>query len=161
MMNDLVSTLDDLLQAHERLLALAQKKSDTIKEGDFATLDQVMNQEQSMIQAITQLEERRLNMTETFFREKGVHNDGTLTMLIAHAPEVTGRRLQDTQLQLANVLYELQAVNQFNQELLSQSLEWVHLNMNLAQPKTEPTNYEPPSKQKLNTPATSRFDSRA
>lgn len=161
-MNDLIPVLENMVIEHQKLYDIAKEKTEIIKNGDIKGLDRVLVQEEALASRIGQLENRRLQLVTTFLTVP--QEEATFTTLIEQAPVEYKETLEQIQLELVNLVFELKFQNDLNQSLLKQSLDWVHLNMSLLQPQTKSVSYT--KRQKTDSvhtvPSTpSRFDSRA
>ncbi|WP_309088967.1 flagellar protein FlgN [Domibacillus sp.] len=119
----LIETLEKQLALHKSLLALAQAKTEAVKQNKMDELNRIVRDEQKHVSAITILEKKR---TE--------HSSQTLTELLASLSAEEQRKAEELRGQLVDVLGELQHTNRLNEELLDQSLQFVHLQLDLLSP---------------------------
>ncbi|AJD92149.1 hypothetical protein JMA_28320 [Jeotgalibacillus malaysiensis] len=126
--------LQQQIKLHKSLLELAKRKTAVIKENDIEQLNQLIKDEQKHIQAIGALETKRqqLQANEDFQSEKE---------------------------ELLQVIIELKSVNELNQDLLTQSMQLVSLNLDLLMPQPDSINYSKESED--DQPVRSMFDSQA
>ncbi|MDZ5711475.1 flagellar protein FlgN [Jeotgalibacillus haloalkalitolerans] len=129
------SILHQQLKLHKSLLELAKQKTAVIKENNLDQLNQLIKDEQKHIQAISALETKRqqLNTLEDLQAEKG---------------------------ELLHVIIELKSVNELNQDLLTQSMQLVSLNLDMLMPQPDSINYSKEDSDD-DQPVRSMFDSQA
>lgn len=150
-----------LITVHQKLYDLALQKTEAIKIGDAQAVGRLAQQEGPLIDKAGLLERKRAEEVrkdvpsaaeEPTFREW--ENEAV--------PEADRSEWHELYLELANTVLLLKRVNQLNQDLLRQSLQWVKLSMNLLQPQIQPNNYGNPRGGQL-PPArfSGRIDSRA
>jgi flagellar biosynthesis/type III secretory pathway chaperone len=145
----LIETLEKQLALHKSLLELAHRKTEAVKNNRMDELNRIVREEQKHVNAIAILENKR---TE--------HSGQTLAELL---PSLSIEEQQKAGLlrdQLVEVLQKLQQTNRLNEELLDQSLQFVHLQLDLLAPP-EAGNYAPDGESDR-PPATGPvFDSKA
>ncbi|WP_404404908.1 flagellar protein FlgN [Jeotgalibacillus malaysiensis] len=126
--------LSQQIKLHKSLLELAKRKTVVIKENDLESLNQLIKDEQKHIQAIGALETKRqqLNTEEDVQQEKD---------------------------ELLQVIIDLKTINELNQDLLTQSMQFVSLNLDLLMPQPDSINYS--KKDNEDEPVRSMFDSQA
>ncbi|MBM7577753.1 flagellar protein FlgN [Jeotgalibacillus terrae] len=128
--------LQQQTKLHRSLLELAHQKTAVIKENNLDQLNQLIKDEQKHIQAISALENKRQQM-------------------------VTNEDVQSEKDELLQVVLDLKAVNELNQDLLTQSMQLVSLNLDLLMPQPDSMNYSKTNQDDDDKPARSMFDSQA
>lgn len=130
-----------LIDLHLRLKQLATEKTELIKTGDVQGLAQLTNQEASLIEQVNQQE--RLRIEETARTTAGhAESDWTFKLWIETVVPQEGRReWNELYAQLRSAVSELKRMNQLNQLLLNQALQFVRLSLNLLQPRPSSTTY--------------------
>jgi hypothetical protein len=119
----LVDTLEKQLVLHKRLLQLAHAKTEAVKKNDMDELNRIVRDEQKHVNAITVLEKRRTAVsTETI-------SDILPSLSLEEQSKVESLRNG-----MINVLAQLKEANDLNVELLDQSLQFVHLQLDLLAP---------------------------
>ncbi|MGG3449212.1 flagellar protein FlgN [Domibacillus aminovorans] len=119
----LVDTLEKQLALHKSLLQLAQLKTDAVKKGDMDELNRIVREEQKHVGAITILEKRRAS-----------ESDETVSELLPSLPQEEQVRAEAVRDELIDVLSQLKEVNELNVQLVEQSLQFVHLQLDLLAP---------------------------
>jgi flagellar biosynthesis/type III secretory pathway chaperone len=154
----LIDSLEKLLTLHQSLLKLAMQKTDILKKGDMEELNALLANEQKHITAIQQMEEKRKEAVETLLQEKDV--DKTISNCIEFTNEPERTKLTQLKDRLTEVITELKERNQLNQQLIHQSLQFVHLTLDMLAPQPASINYGPPQ-QNATPKRPSMFDSKA
>jgi flagellar biosynthesis/type III secretory pathway chaperone len=154
----LIDSLEKLLTLHQSLLKLAEQKTDILKKGDMEELNVLLANEQKHITAIKQLEEKRNEAVETLLQDQDV--DKTISNCIEFTNEPDRTKLTELKDQLAKLMKELKDRNHLNQQLIHQSLQFVHLTLDMLAPQPASINYGPPQ-QKAAPKRLSMFDSKA
>ncbi|OES46048.1 flagellar protein FlgN [Domibacillus iocasae] len=127
----LIETLEKQLALHKSLLELARRKTEAVKHNRMDELNRIVREEQKHVNAIAILENKR---TE--------HSGQTLAELLPSRSMEEQQKAGLLRDQLVDVLHELQQTNQLNEELLDQSLQLVHFQLDLIAPP-EAGNYAP------------------
>jgi flagellar biosynthesis/type III secretory pathway chaperone len=156
--NKLIDTLEKLLTLHQSLLKLAEQKTDILKKGDMEGLNALLANEQKHITAIQQVEEIRNEAVEALLQGQDV--DKTISNCIEFTNEPERTKLTQLNAHLTEVITELKERNQLNQQLIHQSLQFVHLTLDMLAPQPASINYGPP-KQSTAPKRQSMFDSKA
>ncbi|WP_046174432.1 flagellar protein FlgN [Domibacillus indicus] len=145
----LIETLEKQLALHKSLLSLAHAKKESIKENKMDELNRIVREEQKHVSAITILEKKRAD-----------HSDQPLTELLPSLAPEEQEKAGLLREQLVETLQQLQQVNRLNEELLDQSLQFVHLQLDLLAPP-EAGNYAPDGDSERPPSAGPIFDSKA
>ena len=127
----LIETLEKQLALHKSLLGLAHAKKGAIKQNKMDELNRIIRDEQKHVSAVSILE-----------RQRASRSDGTVMDQLSHLPEEEQEHAVHLRDELMSVLLELKAVNDLNAELLDQSLQFVHLQLDLLAP-LDAGNYAP------------------
>ncbi|MBM7704463.1 flagellar protein FlgN [Metabacillus iocasae] len=152
----LFNLLTKLVTLHQSLHQLAERKTDAIKRGSMEELNALMTEEQAHIAAIAKLEEARVNALNELVKGHlltGQHP--TLQDVINRADEKEQQQLTSVQTELVRCLSALKQQNDLNQQLIYQSLQFVHLTMDLVRPQAKSYNYERPNGVKQSLPHSS------
>lgn len=130
----LIDTLEEENEKYETLLEMSKEKTGTIIKGDLEALQNIIEKEQGVVEAIQSLEKTRV---ETINDIGNVINrpprDLTITKLIelmANQPE-TKERLAQVHDKLKTTMNQMIKVNDMNKGLINESLEMVEFEMNL------------------------------
>lgn len=137
----LISIMNKLLKMHKSLYELTVKKTDIVKKGDTAALDQLLKDEQAHMAAINKLEQERAAVSNVIL-------PGASLQEIAEAnPEVKNQLLQIKE-ELLQVIADIKERNELNQQLIHQSLQFINFSKSLVMPQEKEFNYGPPAGKK-------------
>lgn len=159
----LLSIMDKLEKMHNSLLKLSYHKTELIKVGDMAGLDQMLKDEQAHVAAISQLEQLRQKTVTDYLRAKGTARSGQAT--VADVMEVATdskekEKLQEVRKRLLLVIDQLKKQNDLNQQMVFQSLQFVNMTLDLLRPQPDQINYSKKEVRGRNIQKSS-FDSQA
>jgi flagellar biosynthesis/type III secretory pathway chaperone len=155
----LIELLEKHVKLHKGLLELAKKKTEVLKKGDIEALSEMMKEEQTYIAAINQVERERIRIVEAMV---GKSNERTLTACISLAEGTERTMLEKLRDDLTAVISELKNINQLNQQLTQQSLQFVNVMLDMLMPQPQNINYAAPNKSSNpNEVGRSLFDSKA
>lgn len=140
----IITILERLEKLHKSLLELSYQKTEIVKKGDMAELDNMLKNEQSHVAAIETLEKQRQQVVNEYLNEKGILQADKQT--IVDVIEVVENEEERTQLQavrnrLMLVVDDLRKQNELNQKLVFQSLQFVNMTLDLLRPKPDQINY--------------------
>ncbi|QPA30717.1 flagellar protein FlgN [Thermaerobacillus caldiproteolyticus] len=142
----LIDLLEGLLKLHKGLLQLANKKTESLKKGDIEALTAIMKEEQKYIAAVKQIEKERILAVEKILSSLGhTQTEPTLTTCIELMEEPERSALEILRDKLLAVVAELRNINQLNQQLLQQSLQFVNMTLDMIMPKPQEVNYRKPN----------------
>ncbi|WP_027409283.1 flagellar protein FlgN [Anoxybacteroides tepidamans] len=142
----LIDLLGEYVRLHERLLESARTKTEVLKKGDMEALTAMIKEEQKQIAAVSQLEKERMQLMERIAQQSGhLGEELTLTACIEWVEEPKKSVLKRLQEELSAVVSELKNVNQLNQQLIQQSLQFVNMTLNFILPQPPEVNYRHPN----------------
>ncbi|PSL48570.1 FlgN protein [Salsuginibacillus halophilus] len=161
----LFETLAELTRQHQTLASLAKEKTETIKQNDVEGLRLITKQENEALKTIRRLEGSRLQAVADIIQAEEsdlVPAETSISDLKPLLPEAYHEPLERLQVKLGDELRTLQRQNELNQRLIRDSLQFVHMSLDLIQPEPEEVNYSrPDDKTKPDGEGYSMFDSRA
>jgi flagellar biosynthesis/type III secretory pathway chaperone len=134
----LIALLEKHVKLHKGLLDLANKKTEVLKKGDMEALSEIMKEEQKYIAVINQVERERIHVVNAMVSES---NDRTLTTCISLAEGTERAMLEKLRDDLTAVISELKNINQLNQQLTQQSLQFVNVMLDMLMPQPPNINY--------------------
>lgn len=155
----LVETLKKILILHQNLLKLSERKTDILKKGDIDALNEQMKEEQKYILAIRQLENERIAIVDKLLGPRV--QERTLSKCIEASSEPIQTELVNIHENLLKVTQELKAVNELNQQLTHQSLQYVNMSLDMLLPQEQTATYGNPAGTKEKKQSRSMFDSKA
>ncbi|HJV17128.1 MAG TPA: flagellar protein FlgN [Bacillales bacterium] len=136
----LVTIMEKLLKLHQSLYELSVKKTDILIEGDMDALNQILKDEQAHIAAISKFEDERQKVVEAIL--PGVEKP-TISDCVAAVDGAEKDFLDQLRTELMETVSNIKEKNELNQQMIHQSLQFVHLTMNLVTPQQVDFNYGP------------------
>lgn len=156
---NLVSTLKKILLLHQNLLTLSVQKTEILKKGDIVALNEQMKEEQKYILAIKQMENERIAIVDKLLGPRV--QEKTLSKCIEVAREPIRSELAGLLEDFVKVTRDLKAVNELNQQLTHQSLQYVNMSLDMLLPQEQTATYGNPAGTKEKKQTRSMFDSKA
>lgn len=155
----LIQQLEKLLGLNQQLYKLAQTKTEALKTEDLTVLQETLKQEQSYVQAIKQVENERISLAAAYLNR---NDELTLSACIEKSEGEDKETFTSLYLSLTDVMEKLKGINQLNQQLTLQALQFVSLSMDMLMPKEQSPAYQPPGGKTTSEPKRrSLFDSKA
>ncbi len=145
---ELIEVLEDTTGCYENLLQMANNKTDVIIKGDVPSLQTLTDEEQSVAGRLLRLEKKRIELIEDIcLVTNKSSNDMTVSTLIELIPsdKPENEKLHKVSLRMMEIVQEVKKVNDINQQLLQESLDFVNFTMNAIQSassKTSGNGYE-------------------
>ncbi len=147
LMENLIDVLDRECDEYEGLLEVSQRKTPIIVSGSLEKLQQITDEEQTMVSRINNLDRRRMEVTADIATV--LNKDVTMLTLTNLIDMLAARPTEQAALiksydRLHRSVRELKRVNEQNGELLRDALEMVDFEINLlhaAKAAPETANY--------------------
>ncbi len=158
-----VQLLEKTYRLHQSLLELSKRKEQLIKDNSIDDLRSVLMDERKHVQAVQQLEEKRIAATNEWFQTHAPQvEEQTIQQVIDHLNDQAEKeKLQKLYEDFIYILADLKNQEALNRELMEQSLQLVELSLDLMKPSYEKNmNYDKKQVQKNQT-GQSVFDSKA
>ncbi len=136
LMEELIATLRQEMQAYQELLPVVEKKTQAIIANDLKQVQEITDLEQNAIGRISGLEQKR---TEVIGNIGVVLNKKTTDLTLPKLIKLLDRQpeeqetLAEIHKELTTLLKRVAEVNGHNKNLIEQSLEMISYNMNLLQ----------------------------
>jgi flagellar biosynthesis/type III secretory pathway chaperone len=161
--NALMATLEKLYKLHKSLFDLSVDKTNVIKKGDMNELDRVLKDEQKHLAAINTVEAERQRESSHYLQSQGVpfNEAPTISQCIEHSSPQEQEALAHWQQKLVGIIGELKVLNELNQKLVYQSLQFVNMNLSMTQQQPDQSTYSRPDGEKKSPVSRSIFDSKA
>ncbi|WP_010278719.1 flagellar protein FlgN [Paenibacillus senegalensis] len=160
----LINILDQLTEVHHQLLESGEQKKQAIIDNDVKQINQLVTAEGKRIKQVADLEQERIELCKQFLIAKGYRPSLRITVaelskLIFNADEK--KALLDAQHRLVDVMQQVKLVNESNQQLIKQALQFIEFSIDvMAGPGQDEWMYKHPG----HAPASARtgmFDTRA
>lgn len=166
LIEELITILEKEDEIYRDLIPLSQKKTGIIVSNDLKALQDITAKEQSVIDEITGLENRRMktmgNIGIVMNKDPKTLNMKTMVSLLDKQP-AEKRRLSELHDSLTASVNRLRDINNQNKILIEESLEMIEFNMNFIQStRMLPGNNYDRNASGINTPVgqSGRFDTR-
>ncbi|SFM23816.1 FlgN protein [Gracilibacillus orientalis] len=160
----IIQHLNKLIELHDSLLRISKQKTEILKEGNTDALQKLMTKEQKHVQAINQIEQKRIDAVASWATKQNL-DQKTVTVSTIIEEYTTGadqQQLEQVTLTLAEQLVELRRQEDLNKQLTQQSLQFVQLSLDMMQPSMKNMTYGNAKHQsKPSAPRRSVFDSKA
>ncbi len=135
-MEELITTLEQEYEIYEKLVPIEENKTKIIVKGDLEALQQITDQEQTVIEKINYLEHKREEVVNNIGIVIGKDSKGlrvqTIIDILDKQPKEQ-QQLSKVHENLKKVVQRLVEVNNHNNSLIQQSLEMIEFNMNFIQ----------------------------
>lgn len=147
-LNKLIQTLEEMTDAHSRLLVLAEEKRTILVEGNIKELQSLINRESSCVEEIERLEQKRTELVQVYIAQKGLTGQSfTLEELINSQNDATTKTTLDyITKQLRGLVQKITQLNESNQQLIHASLSYVQYSMGMLVRKEPAIGYGPYAK---------------
>lgn len=143
--DQLVTVMERLLELHSSLLEKAYQKTKIIEKGDIDALNTLIKEEQKLLPTINKFEQVRLQVVRNFLTPFHVEEENfTISTCLQYIDEANKDKLAILREELLNVAQTLQKQNELNSQLVKQSLQFIHMSLDMFYPKTPEFNYGPP-----------------
>ena len=141
-MSALKEALNELIDVHSKLLQVSEEKTNTVKSGEIEALQKLLVEERKLIRLTEQAEKKRQESVEAWCLQAGVAlEDTTVTNMLKHLAEPEQKDLEAAAITLTERITKLKQQEQLNQVLISQSLQFVQLSLDLMSPTLKNMNY--------------------
>lgn len=160
--DQLYISLEKIVKLQKSLYIIALKKRDSLKADDIEALRQIMKEELKHIKAIEVVNKEREMIqhqlaTELLISKKKL----TMSNLLESDRLNNKEKLRNIQVELLEQTQKLKEINELNQQLLQQSLNFVNLNLDMILGQQEFNNYSDRSSEEAEGNKRSLFDSQA
>lgn len=142
---ELLTIFQAMTVLHEEFNKKALEKQEAVKTGNMASLDQIIKDESMLVSKLRKLEYTREQTVKMWMQERGiVSEDVTMEHLLQFFPEEDRKTLQYWQRRLITEINKLKEQNEFNQQLIEESLRFVNMSLDSFHPQKEYGNYNHP-----------------
>ncbi len=133
---ELIDVLEETTGCYENLLTMASNKTDVIIKGDMPSLQSLTEEEQSVAGRLLRLEKKRQSVVADICL---VTNKNVETMTVSNLIDILPKDMPEHQqlevvaAALVEIVNKVKVVNDVNQQLLQESLEFVNFTINAIQ----------------------------
>lgn len=136
LIEEFIDVLDKEYSEYVTLLKLSKEKTPIIVKNDIGELQKITDEEQVVVEAITHLEKRRVEVLKDIAtvinKDVETLKIPVLLDILAKQPKEQGK-LREVHTKLKTVLSDMKMTNERNRVLIEQSLELISFDMNLLQ----------------------------
>ncbi|SEQ25404.1 flagellar protein FlgN [Piscibacillus halophilus] len=159
----IIEHLEKLYQLNESLLAISKDKTELVKKSQIEEFNELLMKERKHVQAIDQLEEKRVRLTEEWFKKHAPDaSEQTISQLVELTDDAESKeKLEAVYQRLIMNLASLKQQEDLNRELIQQSLQFIELSLEMYEPQSKQINYDQTKKSTNQRTQTSMFDSKA
>lgn len=144
MWDKLVVALNQILEIYQALLQLSRKKKEILIAANPQELEKLTKQEEMLIIQAGKLEKLRLVAMQGLVVELGISPDQVvMSALIKYADSTTAAKLSEIFQAFTEITGELNKLNELNEKLIRQSLDFVSYNINILSQSKADTTYAP------------------
>ena len=136
LIEELIPTLGQECEVYRQMIPVAEQKTELIISNNLLELQDITNQEQSMIETIYNLERKREevvnNIGTVINKDPRTINIRTVIQILEKQPKEQ-KQLSEIHDNLKKTIQRLVEINNHNKSLIQQSLEMIEFNMNFIQ----------------------------
>ena len=136
LIEELIQVLEQEKDIYQRLIPIAENKTQIIVKNDLTELQKITNEEQLVVDQVNVLERRReeiiINIGTVINRKPEALDLKTLVQLLEQQPKEQ-KALSILHDSLKDTIQRLVEINNRNKSLIQQSLEMIEFNMNFIQ----------------------------
>jgi flagellar biosynthesis/type III secretory pathway chaperone len=150
---NLIENLEQMIDAHKRMLDLAKEKRTLLVEGDSDGLRAVVYRESSCVDEIQKLEQHRKQLVQEIMGNKG-HSGQSFSLeelINLQGSPFVKTTLQSIAKQLHVLIQEITHLNESNQQLIQATLSYVQYSMGMLVKKEPAIGYGPNAKNRYSS----------
>lgn len=136
LVEELISVLEKECEIYDKLLPIAEKKTNVIIKNDLETLRSITEQEHEVVDKVSVLERKRerviFDIATVLNQDKETLNLTKIVKLLEQQPKEQ-KKLEMLHAHLKRTVNRLMDINYQNKSLIEESLEMIEFNMNLIQ----------------------------
>ena len=127
----LIKVLKQECEYYGKYYELAKEKQKIILAGDVKSLDEITGREQDWIVAIGKIENVRGIIIGNILHGKNIDNVENITELAEYISEPYRTEILKMKDDLSDKVGKIQSINRLNGELIQQTLDYIHFNINM------------------------------
>lgn len=130
----LCRNLSEIIETNRQIYKLASQKKEVLIVGNIDALAKIVQQESELIKTMSLLEAGRQQLVNDVIQQYNVSQTETVRLadLLAHIPDSPDKeQLNQLYSDLNTLLSEVQSMNELNQQLIQNSLEFVNYSIEL------------------------------
>ncbi|WP_062199955.1 flagellar protein FlgN [Massilibacterium senegalense] len=153
----IVQLLDTFIQTHQELNQLAKEKEQAVIHSDLEQIKTIIQKETMYVKMLEQLERQREQIAKQVIQT----GDRSLKAMLPFFHEQDQVTMIERQQTLMAEIETLQYQNALNQQLIFDSLKFINLSLDLAQPVDPFARYSDRTDEEDGRPVRSMFDTKA
>ncbi|MEY8752155.1 flagellar protein FlgN [Alkalicoccobacillus gibsonii] len=162
LIQELTRRLQDLIDLHQQLLFIAEKKKESLIKQDIKTLQAAVQDESKIVRRIQLSEDNRVKAVKALLHSLHLSPvEDTLSYVLEHVNGEERALLTKLTHKLADTLSTIKMVNDQNQQLIQDALQYVHVSLDLLTPSAEDFQYNAKHQELEKSSSYSTFDSKA
>lgn len=118
-------------EMYKKVLKIAELKTNAIISGDIETLENITKQEQEYIMTMETFEKLRRSIFVNIAKKLNIDETSGVSELILFLEEDIGKEIDDLRDKLLETVDELKNINEKNEKLLRQNLEYINFNLEM------------------------------
>jgi flagellar biosynthesis/type III secretory pathway chaperone len=156
-----IRSLEKLIQVKSQLLNISQSKTEIVTAGSVDNLQTLLVKERKYIRLLERAESDRATATMDWMMEnESPQGNITISEILTMVnDEKAKQKLEQTAIQLTNIITQLKLQEQLNHALINQSMQFVHMSLDVMNPSINQVNYG--NKREMQVVERSLFDSKA
>jgi len=128
----IVDILEKECELYGILLELSKKKTQVIANADIGELEKIVEMEERLIFELRSLEDKREDLVSGFAEQQGIASeDVTVSYLVSQSEGQIKEKLKQLQNRLHSIIEEQKQVNQINERLIKNNLEFIDFSIGL------------------------------
>jgi flagellar biosynthesis/type III secretory pathway chaperone len=148
----IVQCLEQLNTIHLELLSLGENKKQVIIDNNVDELNKIVSRESKLMKQIVESEQKRMNAIHDYLQQQG-HSSSSAALSISELIKLVfkadeKKALIDAQSALLETLVKLKKMNDINQQLIGQSLQYINFSLDIIAPSENEATYHKPNQQK-------------
>ncbi|MCT4595412.1 MAG: flagellar protein FlgN [Anaeromicrobium sp.] len=127
----LIVILKKECEVYEEYMKIADEKTRLIIDKEIGSLDKMTIKEEKIIGEVSKIDRVRNLIIGNLLKEKNIHKVDKLEEIIQMVDKKYSKVLVDLKNRLEKILTEIKRLNDLNEKLINQSLDYIEFNVNL------------------------------
>ncbi|WP_165000341.1 flagellar protein FlgN [Anaerophilus nitritogenes] len=127
----LILALKKEIEIYKDYLSLVKNKQEILIEGDIKKLEKVISREQDIEKNMKKIDQIRQTIIGNILFEQKIDWIQNITDLAQYIEQPYQTQLLEEKEKLKNLLVEIKKINEINEKMILQSLDYVEFNLNI------------------------------
>jgi len=136
-MEELKKIFEEEIKIYQEILKISKDKTDTIKENKVKELEAITRSEEELVAKVIELEKKRIAKVKDICKQYGKPEESLKVDELCEFIEDGKEELQAFKSEITQILKELKKVNNLNDALIKNSLEYINFAVSLATGKQQ------------------------